>query len=103
MFRLSKIHKRHPYVVTRMQLRIVDQTALFNRDAYNKAHNKLKVHACGSGIPNVKPSWKRCNRGYKKNGHWETRLELEMPAPGNDSDVRTEWAYARTSIATRTL
>jgi hypothetical protein len=87
------VHKRHPYVVTRTQLRIVDQTTLFNRSAYNTAHNELKMHACGSGIANVKPSWKRCTRNYKKNGHWETRLELEMPAPGNDSNVRTEWAY----------
>ncbi|KIM82707.1 hypothetical protein PILCRDRAFT_7619 [Piloderma croceum F 1598] len=93
MSQLLKIHKRHPYIVTRMQLHIVDQTVLFNHDAYNKAHNQLKVHACGSGILKVKLSWKRCNRDYKKNGHWETRLELEMPAPGNNSDVQTEWAY----------
>jgi hypothetical protein len=93
MSQLSKILKRHPYVVTRTQLRLVDHTALFNRDAYNKAHDKLRLHACGSGTPNVKPSWNRCTRDYKKNGHWETRLELEIPAPGNDSDVRTEWAY----------
>jgi hypothetical protein len=86
------IHKHwHPYVVTRTQLRIVDETALFNLEAYNKAHKELM--ACGPGHPNIKTRLNKCNRHYVKNGHWETRLELETPVPGNSSDLQTEWAY----------
>ncbi|KAJ7847742.1 hypothetical protein B0H14DRAFT_3675132 [Mycena olivaceomarginata] len=34
--------KRHPFVVTRTQIRAVDETRIFNRKLYNKEHNKLR-------------------------------------------------------------
>ncbi|KAJ7675487.1 hypothetical protein B0H17DRAFT_1207672 [Mycena rosella] len=39
--------KRHPFVVTRTQIRIVEETHIFNRKAYNKEHNKLKSTSVG--------------------------------------------------------
>ena len=90
----TPVYKRHPYVVTRTQLRIVDETTLFNRTVYNKAHRELKSRACTLGLPNVKPRRRFCAREYKTNGHWETRLQLETPVPGNEDNVQTEWAYS---------
>ncbi|KAF7323891.1 hypothetical protein MKEN_00610500 [Mycena kentingensis (nom. inval.)] len=78
---------RHPFVVTRTQIRIVDETHIFNRKAYNKEHNRLKANSCGQNRA-TKPDYLLCDRFYMRNGNWETRLELSAP------ENRTEWAYA---------
>ncbi|KAJ7207989.1 hypothetical protein GGX14DRAFT_634694 [Mycena pura] len=84
--------KRHPFVVTRTQIRIVDEDHIFNRNAYNKEHNKLKTTSCGQG-QNAIPDYHLCDRTYWKNGHWETRLKLQT-ADEDTGALRTEWAYA---------
>ncbi|KAJ7074566.1 hypothetical protein C8F01DRAFT_29818 [Mycena amicta] len=77
----------HPFVVTRTQIRIVDETHIFNRKAFNKEHNKLKAKSCGQNMGTVS-DYSLCHRAYMMNGNWETRLEMQMP------NNRTEWAYA---------
>ncbi|KAJ7471928.1 hypothetical protein FB451DRAFT_311308 [Mycena latifolia] len=84
--------KRHPFVVTRTQIRIVDEVHIFNRKAYNKEHDKLRTTSCGQ-ILKVKPQHNFCGRSYTKNGNWETRLELQIPDEIT-GELRTEWAYA---------
>ncbi|KAJ7471932.1 hypothetical protein FB451DRAFT_1134760 [Mycena latifolia] len=84
--------KLHPFVVTRTQIRIVDEVHIFNRKAYNKEHNKLRTTSCGQ-IVKLKPQHNFCSRSYTKNGNWETRLELQIPDE-NTGELRTEWAYA---------
>ncbi|KAJ7119545.1 hypothetical protein C8R44DRAFT_921775 [Mycena epipterygia] len=84
--------KRHPFVVTRTQLRVVDETHIFNRKAYNKEHDKLRATSCGQGLPHILPNRNLCWRSYLANGHWETRLELKIP--DETGELRTEWAYA---------
>ncbi|KAJ7485154.1 hypothetical protein B0H11DRAFT_2018308 [Mycena galericulata] len=70
--------KRAPFVVTRTQLRVVDETHIFNRKAYNKEHNRLRSASCGQDMA-ATPDYNLCHRSYHTNGHWETRLELEIP------------------------
>ncbi|KAJ7119609.1 hypothetical protein C8R44DRAFT_788507 [Mycena epipterygia] len=84
--------KRHPFVVTRTQIRVVDETHIFNRKAYNKEHNKLRTTSCGQGL-NAMPDNNLCHRLYYSNGNWETRLELRIPDEVT-GELRTEWAYA---------
>ncbi|KAJ7119542.1 hypothetical protein C8R44DRAFT_177044 [Mycena epipterygia] len=85
--------KRHPFVVTRTQIRVIDETHIFNRKAYNKEHDKLRTTSCGQGLPHTVPDHNLCRRSYLTNGHWETRLELQIPDE-NTGELRTEWAYA---------
>ncbi|KAJ6588607.1 hypothetical protein B0H19DRAFT_212203 [Mycena capillaripes] len=84
--------KRHPFVVTRTQIRVVQEVRLYNRKAYTKEHNKLRTTSCGQSL-NKKPDPALCLRNYRTNGNWETRLELQTPDP-DTSEVLTEWAYA---------
>ncbi|KAG5634493.1 hypothetical protein H0H81_001765 [Sphagnurus paluster] len=37
----------HPYIVTRAHIRVVDETKLFDRKAYDEAHQILKEGSCG--------------------------------------------------------
>ncbi|KAF7290584.1 hypothetical protein MIND_01298500 [Mycena indigotica] len=78
--------ERHPFVITRTQIRIVDETHIFNRKAFNKEHNRLKASACGQN-KGASPDYFLCDRAYLFNGNWETRLELKTPSN------QTEWAY----------
>ncbi|KAJ6562522.1 hypothetical protein B0H19DRAFT_1248232 [Mycena capillaripes] len=71
--------KRHPFVVTRTQIRVVDEVHIFNRKAYNREHEMLRR---SYGL-----------RDYRTYGNWETRLELQIPDP-NTGELLTEWAYA---------
>ncbi|KAF7360598.1 hypothetical protein MVEN_00791200 [Mycena venus] len=84
--------KRHPFVVTRTQIRVVDETHIFNRKLYNKEHNKLRSTSCGQG-QNRSPSLALCHRPYSTNGNWETRLELQVTDESTGKPL-TEWAYA---------
>ncbi|KAF7293243.1 hypothetical protein HMN09_01202500 [Mycena chlorophos] len=78
--------ERHPFVITRTQIRIVDETHILNRKAFNKEHNRLKSQSCGQNM-GTEPDYPLCRRAYLMNGNWENRMELRMP--GN----KTEWAY----------
>ncbi|KAF7344378.1 hypothetical protein MSAN_01918800 [Mycena sanguinolenta] len=84
--------KRHPFVVTRTQIRVVDETHIFNRKLYNKEHNKLRATSCGQG-KDKQPELNLCHRTYKANGNWETRLQLQVPDK-ETGEPGTEWAYA---------
>ncbi|KAK7028330.1 hypothetical protein R3P38DRAFT_3394488 [Favolaschia claudopus] len=84
--------KRHPFVLTRTQIRIVDEVHVMNRKAYNKEHNKLKATSCGQQMNSV-PDYNLCHRLYVQNGNWETRFELQIPDQDTQK-LRTEWAYA---------
>ncbi|KAJ7280273.1 hypothetical protein C8J57DRAFT_1712255 [Mycena rebaudengoi] len=84
--------KHHPFVVTRTQIQVVDETHVFNRELYNKEHNKLRFTSCGQGKYNV-TILELCNRDYFTNGNWETRLELQT-TDQNTGESQTEWAYA---------
>ncbi|KAJ6537787.1 hypothetical protein B0H19DRAFT_1240499 [Mycena capillaripes] len=84
--------KRHPFVVTRTQIRVVDETHIFNRKLYNKEHSKLRSISCGQ----TRYGWpilRLCDRTYTKNGNWETRLELKV-TDEDTGEPLTEWAYA---------
>ncbi|KAF8147742.1 hypothetical protein K438DRAFT_1867249 [Mycena galopus ATCC 62051] len=83
---------RHPFILTRTQIRVVDEVHIFNRRAYNKEHNKLKALSCGQGQDSI-PHYNLCHRFYMENGNWETRLELQN-ADEETGELRTEWVYA---------
>ncbi|KAJ7910040.1 hypothetical protein B0H13DRAFT_617333, partial [Mycena leptocephala] len=92
--------KRHPFIVTRTQIRVVDETHIFNRKLYNREHNKLRSTSCGQGSyrwQNVTmrrvPDLTLCHRSYSTNGNWETRFELQVPDE-RTGELLTEWAYA---------
>ncbi|KAJ7910143.1 hypothetical protein B0H13DRAFT_2013124 [Mycena leptocephala] len=84
--------KRHPFVVTRTQIQVVDETHVFNRELYNKEHNRLRSTSCGQRDYNM-TILALCNRSYFANGNWETRLELQTKDE-NTGESQTEWAYA---------
>ncbi|KAJ7262642.1 hypothetical protein B0H12DRAFT_1231091 [Mycena haematopus] len=83
---------RHPFVLTRTQIRVVDEVHIFNRKAFNKEHNKLKATSCGQGQNSI-PDYNLCERFYIHDGNWETRFELQIPDE-DTGELRTEWAYA---------
>ncbi|KAJ7193601.1 hypothetical protein GGX14DRAFT_588203 [Mycena pura] len=78
----------HPHVTSRLHLRIPNEQHLFNLEAYNTVHDKLRRTSCGSGYDLGKglPHRSVCSRTYEGVGPMETRLEF--------SDSETEWAYA---------
>ncbi|KAJ7255839.1 hypothetical protein B0H12DRAFT_1113039 [Mycena haematopus] len=84
--------KRHPFVITRTQIRVVDETHIFSRKLYDREHNKLRSTACGQGR-DKKPDLNSCRRTYEANGNWETRLQLQVPDK-ETGEPSTEWAYA---------
>ncbi|KAJ6510568.1 hypothetical protein C8R45DRAFT_964526 [Mycena sanguinolenta] len=83
---------RHPFVLTRTQLRIVDEVHIFNRGAFNRKHNKLRAISCGQDQNSV-PDYNLCDRSYFEHGNWETRFELQIPDERTGT-LQTEWAYA---------
>ncbi|KAJ7641491.1 hypothetical protein FB45DRAFT_1022237 [Roridomyces roridus] len=83
--------KRAPYVITRTQIRAVDETHIFNRKAFNKEHNRLKSSSCGQDMA-ATPDPNLCHKLYMRNGNWETRLELRIPDE-DTSQFHTEFVY----------
>jgi hypothetical protein len=80
---------RHPYLITRTQLRLIRETRLYSRRDYNKAQKELRRKACGQTIRGLaRPHWFFCGRDFSTTGPFETRFELDM------GSNRTEWAYA---------
>ncbi|KAF5361433.1 hypothetical protein D9758_006162 [Tetrapyrgos nigripes] len=90
--------KNHPHVTAWSQLRIVEETHIMNREAYNEVHEELKRTSCGQGSF-LKPLRGLCGRNYKLTGNIETRLELEVK--DEDGSTHTEWAYAPYLISDR--
>ncbi|KAJ7219638.1 hypothetical protein C8J57DRAFT_257919 [Mycena rebaudengoi] len=82
---------RHPHVISRLHLRILNEQNLFNLEAYNTVHDKLRRTSCGLGYNpgKVSPHRSACSRTYEEVGPMETRLEFSDSHHGG-----TEWAYA---------
>ncbi|KAJ7211514.1 hypothetical protein C8J57DRAFT_1605827 [Mycena rebaudengoi] len=84
---------RHPHVISRLHLRMLNEQNLFNLEAYNTVHDKLRRTSCGLGYPQslgkALPHRSVCLRTYEEVGPMETRLEFSDSHHGE-----TEWAYA---------
>ncbi|KAJ7619340.1 hypothetical protein FB45DRAFT_1095418 [Roridomyces roridus] len=82
--------ERHPFVVTRTQIRVVDETHLFDRKLYNQEHRNLRSTSsrCGEGAYRGTEDLEQCARTYVSHGNWETRLALQV------ADGEPEYAYA---------
>ncbi|ESK88824.1 hypothetical protein Moror_17102 [Moniliophthora roreri MCA 2997] len=75
-------HKLHPYVISRAQIRVSDETHIFNRVAFAKRHKAIKEQACGlrPGVPEIAPDFALCKRKYAVHGNWETIFQLRVPS-----------------------
>ncbi|KAH0580386.1 hypothetical protein H2248_001887 [Termitomyces sp. 'cryptogamus'] len=76
----------HPYIVTRTQIRIVDETALFDRRAYLEKHRILKQISCKQQAI-LFPSIHDCDRSYANAGHVETAITLKRADKKGINDV----------------
>ncbi|KAK7046049.1 hypothetical protein VNI00_007044 [Paramarasmius palmivorus] len=96
IIRAKPSHKKQPYIKTRTQIRVSDETHIFNRRAYVKKHKALKAKACGfqPTKPDKPLDFFQCNRTYTQNGNWETVLHLQVPSSTNEEEYETQWAYA---------
>ncbi|KAG6825135.1 hypothetical protein H0H92_004599 [Tricholoma furcatifolium] len=83
--------KYHPYIVTRSQIRVLDEHRLFDRKAFVQAHKHLKKISCGQDIL-VRPNQYHCKRYYRKN-NWETLVSLRVPDEFGGK-LHREWVYA---------
>ncbi|KAJ6559589.1 hypothetical protein B0H19DRAFT_1375717 [Mycena capillaripes] len=83
--------RRHPHVTSRVHLRILNEQHLFNLEAYNTVHNKLRRTSCGLGynIGKALPHRSVCSRTYEEVGPMQTRLDFSDSHHGE-----AEWAYA---------
>ncbi|ESK88823.1 hypothetical protein Moror_17101 [Moniliophthora roreri MCA 2997] len=94
--RAKSSHKLHPYVISRTQIRVSDETHVFNRAAFVKRHRAIKERACGlrPGVPESTPNVALCNRNYTSHGNWETIFQLRVPSSAVEGEYETQWAYA---------
>ncbi|PBK70457.1 hypothetical protein ARMSODRAFT_1017997 [Armillaria solidipes] len=69
------VYKNHPHVVTRTKLHVVDETHLFDKEAYDKAHQSLRSTSCGQHPGGV------------------LRTSLELDVPNANGDYERRWAY----------
>ncbi|KAJ7580148.1 hypothetical protein C8J56DRAFT_962341 [Mycena floridula] len=79
----KEILEKHPFVVTRTQLRVADETHIFNKKAFEKAHKALFARC----------KWS-CPRNYRDFGHLENLLKLSVPDETSVEGYQTEYAYA---------
>ncbi|KAF7344401.1 hypothetical protein MSAN_01921300 [Mycena sanguinolenta] len=84
--------KRHPFVLTRTQIQVVDETHIFNRELYDAAHFDLRFHGLVS-CEGMDKDMTLCSRTYPTHGNWETRLELQF-LDTETGEPSTQWAYA---------
>ncbi|KAJ7600247.1 hypothetical protein C8J56DRAFT_813027 [Mycena floridula] len=83
--RNEQLFQDHPFIVTRTQLRVADETHLFNKEAFDKARMQLGRYIC-FGASN-------CKRQYRYQGHLESLFELSVPNETPESGFQTEYAY----------
>ncbi|KAJ7582510.1 hypothetical protein C8J56DRAFT_1167607 [Mycena floridula] len=88
---LGDFNKRHPHVVTRTMLRVVDETNAFDNELFSKAHQTLKSSSCGQWFGPGMPSFCDRYRSYSKTGVLEMKAELAVPTVDG---FETQWAYA---------
>lgn len=105
----------HPFIVTRTQLVVVDETRPFDLKAFNNAYRNLKDLAVSQGSISITafsvltimplrvsqcadvahaaylgPHQKWCNSGpYSNIGHWAMRIKVAKESGNNE----TEWMY----------
>ncbi|KAJ7580159.1 hypothetical protein C8J56DRAFT_276505 [Mycena floridula] len=79
----TELLKKHPFVITRTQLRVADETHLFNKKAFERAQKAL-VARCGESCP----------RNYRDFGHLENLVQLSVPDEASADGYQTEYAYA---------
>ncbi|PBK87240.1 hypothetical protein ARMGADRAFT_1016752 [Armillaria gallica] len=86
-------YKNHPHVVTRTKLHVVDETHLFDKEAYDKAHQRLRSTSCGQHPgTSAKPSRNFCKKlSFSEGGVLRTSLELDVP--NANGDYERIWAY----------
>ncbi|KAG6907293.1 hypothetical protein DXG01_009486 [Tephrocybe rancida] len=82
----------HPYIVTRTQIRAVNEDRLIDRNVFAKAHKLLKESSCGQEAL-AQPNQYFCKALYRLNGNWETQLQLRIPDALTGKPQRG-WAYA---------
>ncbi|KAG6826502.1 hypothetical protein H0H92_015575 [Tricholoma furcatifolium] len=82
----------HPYIVTRTQIRAIDEDGIFDRTAVFKAHQRLKATSCAQDVLH-QPDQYSCKGNYFHNGNWETILQLRVPDEST-GEFHKGWAYA---------
>ncbi|KAM0750304.1 hypothetical protein T439DRAFT_381009 [Meredithblackwellia eburnea MCA 4105] len=70
---------KHPFLITRTQLRVLDDQTQYSLKSFNKMHNELKTSSCGQSLPGGKMHRKLCDTSYAKSGPFQARLRLEIP------------------------
>ncbi|KDR66890.1 hypothetical protein GALMADRAFT_232295 [Galerina marginata CBS 339.88] len=89
----SPVLQSHPYIITKSFLRVVDTTKIYNREAYDTAHKKLKLTSCGIDLSSTaQQDWRACNRSFPSHGNQEVSIQLTKESDGG-AEV-PEWAYA---------
>ncbi|KAG6833303.1 hypothetical protein H0H87_008935 [Tephrocybe sp. NHM501043] len=79
-----RIH--HPYIVTRSQIRIVDEATVFDRRAYMGKHRTLKYNSCQQRST-LFPTFHECDRSYIHVGHVETAISLNTTDEKGVNDI----------------
>ncbi|KAF8063483.1 hypothetical protein FPV67DRAFT_247135 [Lyophyllum atratum] len=79
----------HPYIVTRTQIRVVDETTPFDRKLYSKRLGQLRRTSCAQ-LSKFRPTIFDCDRSYVEVGHAETQMTIAVP---NESS-KASWAYS---------
>ncbi|EIM87172.1 uncharacterized protein STEHIDRAFT_168004 [Stereum hirsutum FP-91666 SS1] len=81
----------HPFIVTRSQLVVIDETRPFNLTAFNDAYKRMKMSHCSDPFEStyLGPGQKWCQRRYSENGHWDMRMKVTK----EDGEGETEWVY----------
>ncbi|KAG6907294.1 hypothetical protein DXG01_009487 [Tephrocybe rancida] len=71
----------HPYIVTRTQIRMVDETTPFDKHTYLNKHRMTRQISCGQ-LSILFPSIHDCDRTYIDVGHVETAMTLNQRIEG---------------------
>ncbi|KAF5346852.1 hypothetical protein D9756_010607 [Leucocoprinus leucothites] len=69
----KSVASKHPFIVARTHIGIIDETKLFKRQPYMFAQRELANKTCHE-LEN--PTWYQCQRWYFLNGVFETRVQI---------------------------
>ncbi|KAJ7119311.1 hypothetical protein C8R43DRAFT_1077079 [Mycena crocata] len=88
--------KDHPHVVTRTHLRIVRESRLYNKTAFQEKHEKLRKSSCGQLRDDTRgfPQLRYCRRWYMTHANYETLVQLIVPDLAAEGGLREESVYA---------
>ncbi|RXW19290.1 hypothetical protein EST38_g6566 [Candolleomyces aberdarensis] len=89
--------QRHPYVVTRTDLRVVRMDKIYNKKAYDAYHNQLRWNHVPNGCIKAElgapKDGRKCIRQFESRANCEARIELEIPDE-KTSTPQKQVAYA---------